>query len=741
MSSFISKLKVKVNSVKIRILKWRISSKIRLRKATSQISYYTISILGAFLAAALYHPLAQNAISKFKNIDVIFLAAGGMIGTMLALVFSLSIIPIQRAAETFTPSIIRLYRDDRITQFIFFSLAALCLISFIFAIDEVVIGLQSSTLLPIEIMSVAISLDLLRWHYRRIIQLLEPSRAIPRLLMKIKGYIYQTKRNISGFARLQQSILSEEQKAKHSLDQIESSLYVSFPDHSNPLKAWIGELAEISHKAVAKNETHIAELAISAMAEVACYYLDCRKNNLRIFPSSQALFLASDSDVAVILTPVYEHLKDINRSAVAVKAETTCIHVVKALGVVAIHTASLKARAFFNHSAPLTFAPMYYLQECVALAQRNNLDDVALQGSHMLLRIAKSAPDNIRSTDIHLPAIDEWYSITLNFLLAGKGSLSNEVLRDLMELSHHLLERNHFRFVEILHHILEKLTVLAPLAVAHEKTFGSPVVGLPCALPYDLGNPISMGYLVQKATTTTIKKVEGKEWVNPYGQFIEINEVIYRHLRDLAEKVDFGSSFLLWHIIQTIRHIAQVYLGLLRNPITDNPKHLNELVQQVPWYEAFYWVVFSKSANIDWHHAREASDFLAWIGIAFYDSGYAFVAEISAGDISSIANSYCKVTKNPDPHFLADLLISIWHIKLLAEIKGDTSILAKICDKIDKPKELSAELWAMVQAAFERRKQQLEEKLQDLNMHGLLEIERATGLLKKLLEKEKSKNA
>ncbi|MGH7793087.1 MAG: hypothetical protein ACREOB_12310, partial [Thermodesulfobacteriota bacterium] len=432
MSTLVSRLRVKVNILTLRILKWRVASVIRLRKLGTRLSYYAVTILGVIMAGALYYPAAQKAISEFKNLDTIFIAAGGMIGTILALVFSLSIIPIQRAVETFTPSITRLYRDDHVTQLIFIALAAFCLLSFIMAIDGIIIGLHGSTLLPIEIVIVAITLDLLRWHYRRISQLLEPSKAIRHLSLRITEYIDQTQRIVSRLAQIQWRTLSAEEKANQSQEQLESVLYKAFHDHCTTVNVWTGELAETALKVVARGETHTAGLAISAMAEVACHYLNCRKDNLIVFSSPDTLFLTSESDVRDVLTPIYEHFKDINRNAVALKAETTCIHVVGALGVIANHTASLKARAFHGNSAPITHAPMYYLQECVEVAQRNNLDDVALNGSEMLLRISKGAPDNVQITDVYLPAIEGWYKIALTFLATGKGVLVNEVLRDMM---------------------------------------------------------------------------------------------------------------------------------------------------------------------------------------------------------------------------------------------------------------------------------------------------------------------
>lgn len=722
-------LKAKVANFTLRILKWRLTSFTHAQKISTHFNYYVVTICGVVLVACLYIPIAQYAITKFKNIDTIFIAIGGMIGTMLALVFSLSIIPIQRAVETFSPSISWLYRNDRITQCIYIILAIFCLLSFAMSIDGVA-GLQISKLLPVEIIMVAITLDLLRWHYRRISRMLEPGNAINQLSLRIMKYIDKTQQRISRLAQIQWWALPADQKKDRQKEQLESALYLAFRNHHLPINKWSSELAEISYKATARNEIHTSKLAIDALKEVACYYLNCRKDNLILYPAINALFLVHEADVSNILTPVYEHFLNINRNAIMNKNVTTCIYLIKAFGAIANHTVILKSNAFRDNIAPLTYSPMYYLNECVNTAQSSGLDDVALQGSRELLNVAKNASDNVQITDVHLPAIEGCYKIATTFLITGKGILSNGVLEHLMIVAHHLLERRHFEFVIILQNILEKIEALVPLAIAHEKTFGSPVIGLPLSLPYDLTNKMSIAYLVARGKVL-IEPKKDKEWINPYRDFIEMNEEIYRHFRNLAEKVDFGTSFLLLYITRTIKRIAGVYLEFLKNPETDNIRHKEELVKQIPWYTAFFWVTFSKATTFNYQQAENACDTLAWIGMSFHNAKFYDVVESSVSNISSIIGSFCKITKNADPYQVADLLIFIWHIQLLAEAKNDKDLLTKIEKKMAKPKTVTDEEWIEVLDALEIRKEQLNEELSKDEKYRL--TDNATGLLRHLL--------
>lgn len=737
-------IKVKYANLKLKLLQWRTSSFVRIGKICSHISFYSLTILGILMASILYLPSTQKAIAQFNNVDTLLIAIGAMLGTMIALVFTLSVIPIQRAVETFSPSVTWMYRNDRVTQFIYFVLALFCLLQFLFAIENV-IQVNKVLLLPVGIFMMGASFDLLRWHYRRISQMLDPGEAIKRLTVEIENYISRTQQRLSRLAQIQWDMMTEEQKREQSKRQIESAYYLSLRGYNNQINRWTGELAEISYKAVSKNEIYTSELAIAALVRIACHYLDTRKDNMIVYASSGEYFLSSESDVNTVLTSIYEHMKNINRSAVTLKAETSCIHIVRALGRIASHTASLQSPAFREYSVPITNLPLGYLEECILSAQRNGLDDVVLQGSRDVLNVAKSTPHNVQITDVYLSAIKAWNSMILTFLVTGKGVFANEITKDLMAFLFHLLKQRHYQLNHIISDVLKKIEALIPYAIAHEKMFGSPYVGLPLSVPYDLSNSLSIPYLVAQGEIL-IKKDEDKEWVNPYHDFIEINETIYRHLRNLAEKIDFGSSFLLWHIMQAIKQIAKVYLHHLDNPVTEDIGHQAKLANQVSWYLSFFWVTFSKASTFNYHRAREACDILAWTGLSFYKYRILYhkglssnITESCISNISSIVESYCRLTKNVDPYQIAELLGYLCYIRMLAEKENDKSLMKKIDETIKKPKSLSDERWAEVMELLEGQREHLQNKLikdRDFNL-----MDNAMTLLQKLLRQRDNQEA
>jgi hypothetical protein len=708
----------------------------RIQNLKNYAGYVTMTAVGVGVTAMLFLPTAQTAIEKSKNIDTIFVAAGGLIGTILALVFSLSIIPIQRAAETYTPSLIWLYGKDTKTQGIFFALATFSFISFIFAIEGI-IPIPITIRLPLQILLLAVALDLLRWHHRLVIALLQPAEAIHRLLRVIVRRIDQTQRLVARRAQLQWRTLSAEQQAEHAPELIETAIYTQANYHAS-VNNWTSELAETVRKAIARGETYTAQLAITALGSIACHYLGVRKNNLILIPSPEALFMASESDTRKVLTPIYEHLKDINRHAVTLRAETSTAHVIESFAQIAAYTAQLNARAFRYNSAPLTATPTFYLQKCAEEAQKNNLDDAGLRASELLSWISQSAKENVPVTDIHIPILDSLYEIAMIFLAQRKGTITNLVLDRMMSIPHLLLRQNYFQLNDVLRHLLGQFEQLIFLGRTTVPIIEMPGTTPPLASPYDLTKQASIGYLIAESTKL-VKIDEERWWVNPYTRFMSLNEITHHHFRELAEKVDFGSSFLLWHITQTIKHITDVYLDLLQNPVADNKDHIDKLVDQIPWYLAFFWVTFSKTTTFSYQRAEEACDILSRIGLAYYNAGFPEVTETSVSNITSIVTSYCEKTQNINPYHAANLLMRIWYIRVFADAQGDADREATIVAKMDKPDTITADRWLEVERALEIRKAQLEEDLGEIqSIDSFRASFHAAGLLKLLLARNTS---
>jgi ABC-type methionine transport system permease subunit len=92
---------------------------LRLSRAASFCSATAIGVLIAVLLMLLAPNEALITHRSEAN-----LACAAIIGSALALVLSLSIIPAQKAAEAFSPAILKIYAGDRALLFVFLLLSA-----------------------------------------------------------------------------------------------------------------------------------------------------------------------------------------------------------------------------------------------------------------------------------------------------------------------------------------------------------------------------------------------------------------------------------------------------------------------------------------------------------------------------------------------------------------------------------------------------------------------------------------
>ena len=97
----------------------------RVRAIARAVGPFVFSILGLSCLFA-YIPRFHAALAQVPNPRDLQLSVGALIGTVLTLGFSLSIIPVQRASEIYTPTIIRLFRNARAIQLPFLALLSRC---------------------------------------------------------------------------------------------------------------------------------------------------------------------------------------------------------------------------------------------------------------------------------------------------------------------------------------------------------------------------------------------------------------------------------------------------------------------------------------------------------------------------------------------------------------------------------------------------------------------------------------
>jgi len=716
------------------------------KRLVSGFSNIAISFLSSLLAIFLLLPSSQARINCYNNMDTIFIAIGGTLITILVLAFTLAIIPIQRAVESFSPSISYLYRNDNVTKLIFILISLFALVSFVLSIDSIIVGTKASVLLPIDLFVVGVSLDLLRLHHRRICLLLEPSIAIQKLSKLIINYIRTNQRRISRYAKLGFYTLPESEKEGKNPTSLESALYLSNPDHKKFLSQNIGEIAEIANKALAKNEIHTANTAISSLANVCIHYIESRKNNLVLYPSRDALYLINQSDIDSLLNKIYQNLSDVAQNAIRASDQTSCTYVLKAFGKIAVFISNLEFGGNRNRYKNLLFAPVSFLGDLMEKAQAQELDEVVLQGCYILDDLTFRSPDDFHFIEVDLSNSKLYFRIIRNYFISGRLDFINKVLESMLTRLHILLEKHPRSLFHILKSSLETIEHLMPLALVREKQSNLNFMFLPFSMPYQITNDKSLAAFVQQATLLN-RVDEEREFANPYSHFSEYNHQIAWHFRKLAENCDFGYSAFLWYIIESIKSIMIVYLKILESPLTNIQNHLDDLVKDMTLYMSFFWVAFSKSTKIKHYYAMEACDALTWIALYCYSEKISQensfillkmkIVDSCVSNIASIIDSYTEVGEDRNFYNITDLIMHLWYIRLLALKRNEIYQVKNIDSKIGKLKAYEKGDWTEIEEIFELRHRQLIKELFENSRMRALDQNKAIGLLRYFLtEKE-----
>ncbi len=692
-----------------------------------------ITLLAAISgAAALYFPTSQKALADFKATEAVFTSLGATFGTILALVLTLSIIPIQRAGEVWSPSIMRLYRRDRLTHITFIVLGILCAVSFMLAVNGVS-GVSVSIVMATAIVALGLSLDLLRWYHRHICKLLDPAHAIGVVTKYAHQTIDQIQRTANKLAKLQYRNIPTEKKGEIIVEDLETAIYPHLHGYPDSVNFWIHDVAEIAGKAAARGEKYLASTAINAIQEITNHFLSVRKNNLALFPAPEALFLAMESDVKIVVDQAYEVLQEISHTAVVNSDESVALKVSEAFKNIATHTENLKARSFRPQTAPLTATPIAYLLSSVKYAQEKGLNEVPFQSAEILARISLAAPKDISLTDVHIPVIDGISDIAMHLYVKQNAALAEHVVGHIMAVLNHMLDCKEYHYHELLRHVFEKLEVLAPLAVINEKLAGPLSITHPLGKAYGLTNHQSLGYLFSKATSM-VKVDTEREWVNPYHDLIEIADLYYRHFRNLGEKVEFGDSFFLWELTHLIKHVATVIGQLILNPVRPEHGDEQELIGKLQWIMSFFWVAFDKKKTVDHRRADEACDVLAYVGIMFFEHGHPDVLRTNVSHIGAIIKSYCQIAQPLNNYAVGDLFAHLWCLRILTVARDNDALINDIDKMLNtKPEPLIQDQWQQAEHAIELRRAQLLERLEERNeRYGQ---DTSEELLKRVLEK------
>lgn len=665
-----------------------------LQQTCSLLSPIMFSVIG-IICLLSYLPMFRPGLATLVNPQDVQLAVGALVGTVLALGFSLSIIPIQRAAEVYSPSIVRLFREATTVRYSFLALFAICFLSFGSVLAPIV-GIEPTSTIPVLMLFLGVGLDLLRLLYLSITKLLEPKEAVWRLEREARDTLIRLHRKLEKAADLSWRALPPEKQARYTRESFLKLFYSDNPVHDSTVESRAAELTEITQKAVERADWSLALQATDALRQLAIDSIEIRKTALTY---SVVEIMVVKANAEKLLDKIYEFMLSINRAAVRRGAENVSIRVVRALGLVAQHMTTIRRDPPREDSAPLVSNPISYCRTAIREAMTAGMDDVGYEGAATLARISQVSPTHTSNRDVHIYTMEGLFEILRSFLaVPGKSIHLHEPLKRALEVLHTLSERKDFHLKAVTHDFLEEIQALVPVTVLRERKQLGGLLHLSLAPAYDISYEFSLPRLVERSTSL-IRADPECPWVSPWHDFLDFNEEVYRHLLAMSKAPDLAASQLMFYLIQAEQMIASIYLDQLRATVKSNREHTEEIEQHVYWFISFFRSSAHHANSMDRHWTENAADCLGWIGIAYLNEGFNNSALSAAQSIASITANAAEKIEAVRTEDLAELLVPLRLMKALAQLISNVAMQeqiheeeAKVLAKLAQHPNLKSEL-------------------------------------------------
>jgi len=308
-----------------------------------------------------------------------------ILGAILAIFFSISIIVVQHAASNYTASIIEGYKTDQKTWFVFFF--------YLISIALTVVSLQNKAnhyLINLTVVTFAFSFLFLASQFLHIIDLINPT-------MIIENAKKQSLEEIEKIAPNLESIL----KKKKPMNDFERQLlktqsYRSFVFHYDktllaPIKHKALQISDVIQKASLRKELETTVMGFNALSEIVRGYVDVRKDDI----------IPRDNFIQYI----YEQLLTIFEIAIDNKDTSLMIETIKAFEEVGCSTTDITSISVFGGPNQTTTLAIWNIHVLGTKAIEKEFFDVSAQATSSLknigaLAIQKTNGDGLASDKI-----------------------------------------------------------------------------------------------------------------------------------------------------------------------------------------------------------------------------------------------------------------------------------------------------------------------------------------------------
>jgi hypothetical protein len=662
-------------------------------------------LLAGLFALTLPEALLTTAMLKASEVH---LASAGIIGTALALVLSLSIVPAQKAADVFSPAILKLYARDRTTLWVFALLSCAALASLLLGTGWT-FSLSARYSLAGQFVLLGASLDALRAFYSRALNLLDPATALSLVNSECRRYVRRTRGGIERLVRINRLMAGDYSNSAafrygcYGRSQL-----------SNALNAWTTQLEEFAHKGIARRDTQAVNAIVRTMAEIGRNYAEVRRDSMLLLPDFSGGIPIGVSDIGKVLGPIYGNINAICEDAAKQPNEAIVRGCLVTLGHMAAHAMTMVHTDDWHRTAPLAFSPVFYLELCVKPALAAGMEDALLDAINATRNVFSEILKGTDTQAAEEKALDVLFDIAVtSYPRQAMVSCFKSVEMMLLAAQHDIRVRGYRGLRSLLNSVLPNIILLMPLEALADKAGQRRMQTFPA---YSLGFEANIPTLLTEIAKQVKPVEDDQSWIDPFRTFNEASETIVHHYREVADKVAFGGVLLEKWVVSSLINAAEVHIHLLDNPPTGGERFLDTVDDRLRWFLHAPAFFFREQTDFPYDHASEACGDLAVLGMALLLRERLKSAQACGEAIRAIAHNAANAENSRSytrPYGFADCVVKIELLARAADALGWPAVAATFRAHGARPEGIPDEKWPGYIEAVVTRTRQMERELRE----------------------------
>lgn len=530
----------------------------------------------SFLFLCLYL-FDLNIKSQFSNSDAItfFTAAGAMVGGILAIIFALSILLMDKA-EKIPVGFYDIAAKDRVHNVIYILISACSLALFAFAIahGSLHLGLSKYSL-ETALFLIGVTFYLVFLLYQRVLDRLNPNFVLSEIHRLALKELESVKKRAEEIA----SVLGKDPKIDKdvSKETVLAKSYQYFRPDINRINAALSYLYDYHDRLISNREYSSAANVLRAVESILVKYFETRKESSVVLPSG--FVFAPTSDSKEFLTPVLERLMAIGEEYMRNNNNTGITNVVRVFRDLCLAASDIKYVIGRKAENPILEQCRGYLDQLMDSAVRLKSLEGTFQGAVVYKDLGVVA---VKKNLYHefSPVLNTLEEVAISGLVNRQDAVLSESINSYNAILVELIFSSGLNLEIELKSLLEKVSnviLLAYISVLGGGLQGNYLTQTSLALPFE-----TLRDCIFELAKRIEKKIKPEDMRKEKSVFFEVVEETRRTLRSLSEKMKNADHLLINTFGIVIADIGELLLDLSVNPKWNPEK--TQLQNQARWY-------------------------------------------------------------------------------------------------------------------------------------------------------------